>query len=156
MRLVFLLPSVGFPKTTNKQCQARNEAHLNHLNDVFEHFEIKCLEAVLMQEQVTKVTRSTQTERLQHRELSAHAGDVELAPIPVVLPEPGRHIPACLREFMATFPVSKRIMSQQALDKLLIKTFFHKVRAKRVCARACWLFRDVLFLALFFSSVFFF
>ncbi len=31
---------------------ARNEAHLNHLSDVYEHFEIKCLEAVLREEQV--------------------------------------------------------------------------------------------------------
>ena len=110
-----------------EESMARNEANLNHLNDVFKHFEIKCLEAVLMQEQVVKVTRSTQTERQEHRMLLSDALDGELAPIPVVEPEPGQHIPIALRRMMATHPKSKRIMSQQALDKLILRMFVQKI-----------------------------
>ena len=159
---------------------ARNETHLNHLHDIFEHFELKCLEAVLMKEQVIKMTRSTQTERPTQREIED--SPEEMAPIPVVEAEPGQHIPIGLRQLMvrpstcllskqnvylfssandqalnpnhrltvshshdlcshqlltvqATYPLSKRIMSQQALEKLVIRIFLKKVAEDKVQRR---------------------
>ena len=105
---------------------ARNETHLNHLNDVYSHFEMKCLEALLLEEQVLKVNRSTQTDRMAQRELGG-AGEMELAPIPAAKPQPGLHIPKELRKLMASFPKSKRIKSLQALDKMIVKVLIHKV-----------------------------
>ena len=80
---------------------------MNHLNDVFEHFEIKCLEAVISQEQVLKVTTSTQTERILSKDAGG-SNHAELAPIPIVEPEPGLHVPKGLRQHM----VRQQLQSQ--------------------------------------------
>lgn len=112
----------------------KQELKLAELNGVYNHFEMIVLQTALNRKRIVVKDVGVQTAAKQRRQIVEEI--IEPAPIPVVRPESGLHIPLLLRRLMAKHPQSHRVMSKKAMERLIIHIYIDKIREDKAQMRA--------------------